>query len=128
MGFFSKGIEFNKMAKSLNGLYLMIDEIRQKKDFEDVTSDLFLASYLMKIEVFNRMDIYKWTLKTPIYAPMIPGVSKNLEYALHQTFGRIMEIGNELGYQEEIDEIFSEGELFTEIQNNIPNNVKNLLK
>ena len=128
MGFFRKGIEFNKMAKSLNGLYLMIDDIRQKKNYEDITSDLFLTSYLLKIEVFNRIDIYKWTLKTPIYAPMIPGVSKNLENALHQTFGRIMEIGNELGYKEEIDEIFSEGALFTEIQNNIPNNVKKILK
>lgn len=128
MGFFSKGIEYNKMAKSLNGLYLMIEEIRQKKDYEDIMSDLFVAAYLSKIEVLDRIDVYKWNGNTPIYAPMIPGVNKNLEYALNQTVGKIIMLGNELGYEDAIEEIFSGGELYDEIENNIPNNIKNLLK
>lgn len=127
MGFFTKGTEYNKMAKSLNGLYLMIDEIRQKKDSQDIRWDLYIATYLTKIEVLDRMELYKWKGSTPIYAPMIPGVKKNLDYALNQTIGKIFLLSNELGYEKEIEEIFAKGALYTEIENNIPQNIKNLI-
>jgi hypothetical protein len=120
MNFFKKAIVYNDLAKAFNGFYIAIQKLRDESEYKDVRDELFGLAYVARLEIIDRMEAINYKMSTRIAIPMMPGNNKTLEYAYFQTIGKLVKIGADLGYSEEIQEILNKGNFFFEIENSIP--------
>lgn len=125
---FKRGLEYNKLAKSLNGIYQMIDNLIKKRYSADINEEMLVVAYLSRIEIIDRLVKYKWAGNTPIVVPMMPGYKKTLGYALTQTIERLVEISDEVGFKEEVEEVLDRGMLFYKVEAEIPESLKKRFK
>jgi len=128
MNFIKRGLEYNKLAKAFNGYYQMIQPLVEKSNYEDIRDDLFIIAFLARKEIIDRMEVINYKLTTRIVVPMMPGNNKTLEYAYLQTVGKLMTLGENQGYSDEVQDILDKGNLYFELENTIPSHLKTLLK
>lgn len=128
MNFFQKAIEYNKLAKAFNGCYLMLQPLIDKALYSNIREDLFTLAYFARIDIIDRMEKINYKMTTRIVVPMMPGNNKTLEYAYFQTISNIISLARINGYSDEIKDILDKGELFYEMENNIPNNIKSKMR
>ena len=128
MNFFKKGFEYNNLAKSFNGLIPLIDQLEMKINFGevDVISDVFLLTYLCRIEVQDRIEQYNWSFGTPIDIPILEK-RVTLMMAYQMTIGKIMKIADEIGRTNDVNDILAKGELFHELDKAIPSHLKKII-
>ena len=128
MNFFKKGFEYNNLAKSFNGLIPWIDQLEMKINFGevDVISDVFLLTYLCRIEVQDRIEQYNWSFGTPIDIPILEK-RVTLMMAYQMTIGKIMKIADEIGRTNDVNDILAKGELFHELDKAIPSHLKKII-
>lgn len=113
------GVEFQKMAEAMNGVYgviLNLEENKNRFSSEEIQNDILYCAYISQKEISRRINIYKWDELTPINVPLISNNTINVMIALSMTVNAVKNIGRELNLENEIDEIFSEGELFQEFE------------
>jgi hypothetical protein len=134
LDFFKKGIEFNKLAKSFNAVYMSLNEITQRVesnknnlDFykEEYKESLFALCYVAKKGIIDRLDSINWNFESKI---MIPTMSSNritVGYAWSQTISKLITIGASIRLSEEMEEIFDCGDLYYEMENAFPDKLKN---
>lgn len=128
MNFFKRALEYNNLAKSLNGIYQMLNDTIRKRNQINISEDLLVIAYISRVEIIDRIAIYRWSGNTRIIIPMMPGTNKTLDYALTQTIDRLVMIGNEIGIEEEIEDVLNKGALFYRIENEIPESIKKIIK
>lgn len=125
MAFLEKGLEYNKLAKAFNSIYLMLQQLISKIENEPIeVVELYLLAYIGRKEIIDRMDKYNWDLYGPIVIPMMPGYKKTLSYAYQQTIGKIEDISEQEYCSDEVQEILNKGEFYYELDRNIPDEMK----
>ena len=130
--FFKAGIEFNNLAKSFNGMNVIIQwlnpRIENSADKSEFTKTIFYLSYIARKGVWDRIEKYGWEMHRE--AIIVTTISKNritLNYALSQTIGKVSLLASELGIVSEVQEIMDGGALYFEIEKHIPDNIKKLV-
>jgi hypothetical protein len=130
MGFFTKAIEYNKMAKALGALFVMANELASKVEENkevDYSEDLFLLAYLSRIEIVDRVEEYKWGMLNKITVPLISKSTITLMHAFNQTIGFISLIATNINMLEKVQNILEKGERYNEMDKKIPSHLKNML-
>ena len=127
MKFLKKGVEYNKLAKAFNGIYQMLQDVIQKMQYEDAQNDIFVLAYIGRREIIDRMEEFNWDINSSIIIPMMPGKQKTLAYAYQQTILKILELGETEGYSEEVTEILDKGNLYSELDNKMPDHIKKMM-
>ena len=108
------------MAESFNGVYGILLDIQENMNTyssDDIRKEILFCAYISQKEIFRRIEVYNWNEMTPINVPLISDQTINLKIALKKTVGTLQNMATELGIEAEINEIFSEGDLFTDLNN-----------
>jgi len=133
MKFFKKGIEYNKLARGFNGIFVMINELEVKiennysSDYSEFEQDVFILAFLCRKEILDRMEEYNWAMASPISVPMMSKGRLTLTFTYQQTIGRIYKYAEVIGVSEVVNDILDKGDAYFEIDRSIPNQIKNSL-
>lgn len=127
-----RGIEYQKLAQGLNGLYPMINELEHNLKYElkseyNLIEDLFVLTFIITRSVFDRIEKYQYPLTTNIYVPLISSSKISLDEGLNKTFSRLQNIATEMGQMDEFEEILNKGDWYWQLNNEIPNEIKDNL-
>lgn len=127
-----RGIEYQKLAEGLNGLFPLINELENNLKYElkseySLIEDLFLLTYITTISVIDRIEKYQYPLTTLIYVPHISASQISLDESLNRTFLRLQNIATEMGKIDEFEEILNKGDWYWQLNNEIPNEIKHNL-
>ena len=126
MAFLKKGIEYQKLAKTFNGVYLMIEDIQNNNNNEFSKEDIFTLAYICRREVPDRLEKYHWDISTPIIVPSISNKRITLANAIQQTLSKVTKISEDMMIYQDVKEILDRGDFFYDIENNIPEYIKNI--
>lgn len=125
--FLKPGLEFNKLAESMNGLNLMIQnlipKIERSNNYSEFEEDILTLTYIARKGVLDRIEQYSWSMETKIFVPTIDKQRITLMYAYTQTLGKLQKIANNLNFTELYDEIMEKGVTFYQIENNLPKEI-----
>jgi len=125
--FFKKGNEYNKLAKSINGIYILLKQL--KVEFEsmnieiDYEMQLSFFAFISRIEIFDRIDKYKWSYSTPIVVPSINKRRITLEKALNASVYEVVAFSEEFDYSHYITAILEKRKEFYDIESIIPSSL-----
>lgn len=126
--FLKPGIEFNNLAKTVNGMNVMIQDIIPKiarsHDYSEFTDDVLVLAYIARKGVLDRMEKYKWSMDAKLFAPTIKCGPITLAYAYTQTVDKLHIIVSQLDLSEIVEEIMEKGEMYFQIDRNMPDKVK----
>ena len=126
--FLKPGVEFNNLAKSMNGMNFLLKELIPKLehsiDDTEFSADILLLAYISRKGIMDRMEQYKWPLTSKIVVPSIDRGRITLLYAYTQTVGRLYIIANELGLSESVQEIIDRGESYYTLESSLPYHIK----
>jgi hypothetical protein len=127
--FLKAGVEFNNLAKSMNGMNVMIEDliprIERSYDKSEFTEEVLMLAYIAKKGVFDRLEKYNWTMDAKIMVPTIEKGRITLTYALMQTVGKVSMIAAEIGISEIVQEVMDGGDTYHQLENILPDQVKN---
>lgn len=122
---FENGIQYQKLAESINGCYLMLQDIKNEIRIGNENPDhLFYVCYLVRGEILDRIDKYKWNLNTPIIVPMMPGENKTLQIVLNILKQNINSCAQNISYYNECHEILRKDDFYFYFESGIPPNAK----
>ncbi|NRS94183.1 hypothetical protein [Frigoriflavimonas asaccharolytica] len=115
------GIQYQKLAESANGCYMLLQDIKTAINIGDDKPDhLLYTCYLVRNEILDRIDKYKWDLNTPLVVPMMPGENKTLQVALNILNQNINTCAERISYEEECQEILNRKDFYYEFEQRIP--------
>jgi hypothetical protein len=129
MAFFKKGIAFNKLAKSLNSTYIMLNEleVKIKANHEDSEQDSYILAYICRKEIIDRIEEYNWSMVSPIIVPMLSKRTVTLTFAFEQTVGRLQSFSEQIGVSKLVDDILEKGKSYYELERALPVQMRNNL-
>ena len=126
-----KNVEYNKMAKSIDGIYTLLKQL--KIEFKAMNIDIdyklqlsFLAC-ISRTEILDKIDKYKWSCKSPIVVPSISKKNIVLEEAIQNSVDEILIFSEEFGYEYYIQKILNKEIEFYFIENELPKSLRNML-
>ena len=115
------GIEYQKLAESANGCYMLLQDIKSAISIGDDKPDhLLYTCYLVRNEILDRIVKFNWSLNTPIVIPMMPGENKTLQIALNILNQNINTCASRISYDEECQEILNKEEFYYEFEQRLP--------
>jgi len=124
LNFFKKGNEYNKLAKSINGIYILLNQLKSELKSINIEIDyeeqLSFFAFISRIEILDRIDKYKWPHTTPIVVPSISKKLITLEKALQNSVYEIVVFSEEFDYSHYITAILEKRKEFYDIQSRIP--------
>lgn len=127
--FFKKGKEVNNLAKSFNGMYLMLQEIvpqiEQNPNQAEFKESILVLAYIATKGVHDRMDENEISITHKIMIPTIQRGFITVLYAYQQTVGKLLTIANLLEMDEIVNEVMDKGPAFYELENTLPPKVVN---
>ena len=127
--FLKTGIEFNNLAKSMNGMNVMIQDliprIERSYDKSEFAEEVLVLAYIAKKGVFDRLEKYNWTMDAKIIVPTIDRGRITLTYALMQTVGKVSMIAAELEMSDIVQEVMDGGDAYYQLEKHLPDHVKN---
>jgi|GEM_PF-1416110 len=122
--FLKKGNEYNKLAKSINGIYILLNQLElefKSMNIEiDYEKQLSFFAFISRIEILDRIDKYKWPYTTPIVVPSISKKIITLEKALQNSVYEIVTFSEEFDYSHYIIAILEKRKEFYDIESDIP--------
>lgn len=125
--FLKKGREFNNLAKSFNGMNMMIQDILPKIEIDslqdEVQETVLVLAYIATKGVNDRIDENNISLMAKIMVPSIERGFITITYAYQQTIGRLLAIANTINMNDIVDEVMEKGPAFYELENNLPQEV-----
>jgi hypothetical protein len=133
MTILQKGVEYSNLAQGFNATYIMINDLEIKiqnnstDDYSELYEEIFFLSYLCRREILDRMETYNWDMVTPIIVPMISKNKLTLACVFQQTVLKLVALAEKTLLLEEVTEILEKGDLYFEIDDSIPDNLKNTL-
>lgn len=123
MGLFNQDI--NKMATTIGKVIAFLDEldgkIESKYDIYEQKEAFYLAAYICKVGILERIDKNNWSMNTPIFIPtgFLKSRHETIIIALNLTLGKLMMMAKDDNIvTEDISEILSKGDLFYEFEKN----------
>lgn len=125
--FLKTGIEFNNLAKSMNGMNFMIQDlipkIERSHDYSEFTEDVLVLAYIARKGVLDRMEQYNWTMDAKIVVPTIERGRITLTYAFTQTVGKLHMIAAQLDLSDLVEEIMDKGDAYYQLERNLPEQI-----
>lgn len=122
--FMKAGIEFNNLAKSMNGMNVMLQELIPKieisYDYSEFTEEVLVLAYIARKGVLDRMEQYNWTMDAKIVVPTIDRGRITLMYAFTQTVGKLGAIAEQLELSELVQNIMEKGDGYYQLEINLP--------
>lgn len=113
-GFFSKGIEYNKLAKTLGNVKGNLEKIQEAayKTYDNsyLGPQLLLVTYVFKTDVLEKMDKYNWPTHSPIFIGNMQ--KKTLGEMISSIVAEIYLIAAELRFEQHVKEILTGGEAY----------------
>ena len=123
---FKRGREFNKLAKALNSLFVMLNELDYKinnnlsVNCSAYKEEIFIVAYLAKRAVIERIKDYKWPDASPIIVPYISKSFVTLKFASNQLFDKINTLSEKMNLNEEVKNIINKGNYYYQIEKVVP--------
>lgn len=125
--FLKTGIEFNNLAKSMNGMNVMMQElipkIERSYDHSEFTDDILVLAFIARKGVLDRMEQYNWSMNTKIIVPTIDNGRITLMYAFSQTIGKLKMIAAQLELTELVEEVMVKGDAYYQIESNLSSEI-----
>lgn len=127
-GFFKPRTEYGKMAKTMNGMYLMIQalihKIQRTTDIDSFNEEVFILAYIARKGVLDRMEKNNWPWETCVLVPSISRKVTTLFDAYAKTVGEIDHIAEQLDLTGIVNEIMEKGDAFYQLEKSIPEAAK----
>ena len=121
--FLKVGKAFNDLAKAMNGMNSMLDElipkIERSYDYSEFGEEVLILAYIGRKGILNRMEEYNWGLDAKIIVPTIDRGRITLMYAYTRTIGRLQMIATKLELSELVEDIMAKGETYYELENKL---------
>lgn len=115
------GIQYQKLAETANGCYLLLQDIKGEIIAGNEKPDhLLYVCYLVRSEILDRIEKFKWNFNTPIVVPMIPEENKTLKVVLNILTQNITICAKKISYNEECQGILSKDEFFYDFESKVP--------
>ena len=125
--FLKPGIEFNNLAKSMNGMNVMIQDlipkIKRSDDYSEFTEAILVLAYIARKGVLDRMEQYNWTMDAKIIVPTIDRGRITLMYAYSQTVGKLQILAEQLDLSNLVEEIMEKGDAYYQMERNLPSEI-----
>lgn len=122
--FLKTGKEFNNLAKSMNGMNAMIEDlipkIERSYDHSEFTEVVSVLAYVARKGVLDRIEQYNWAMDTKIIVPTIDRERITLMYAFTQTVGKLHTIAAQLDLTELVEEIMEKEDAYYQLENILP--------
>ena len=129
MRLFKSGNDLSKVAKSIDGLNLMIKDIIPKieKSYEhsEFKEDIFILAYIGRKNVIDLIEKNNWPKDIKIMVSSFEKRRIPLIMGYSQTIDQIQSIANHTGYQSVVEDILEKGNSFYELENQLPKEVLN---
>lgn len=129
MRLFKSGKDLSKVAKSIDGLNLMIQDIIPKieksHEYSDFKEDIFTLAYIGRKNVIDLIEENNWSMDIKIMVSTFEKRRIPLIMGYSQTIDQIQLIANHIGYQSVVEDILEKGNSFYELENQLPKEVLN---
>lgn len=129
MRLFKSGNDLSKVAKSIDGLNLMIKDIIPKieksYEYSDFKEDIFILAYIGRKNVIDLIEKNNWSKDMKIMVSTFEKRRIPLIMGYSQTIDQIQLIANHTGYQSVVEDILEKGNSFYELENQLPKEVLN---
>ncbi|WP_452602379.1 hypothetical protein [Pontimicrobium sp. MEBiC06410] len=129
MRLFKSGKDLSKVAKSIDGLNLMIKDIIPKieksYEYSDFKEDIFILAYIGRKNVIDLIEENNWSMDMKIMVSTFEKRRIPLIMGYSQTIDQIQLIANHIGYQSVVEDILEKGNSFYELENQLPKEVLN---
>ena len=127
--------EYNKLARTISRVSEVLDKLTDVIPINLLVThserQLLQIAYVCKVGIVDRIDKNNWDLKKPISIPTGIFSSKmmTIEKGLEITVLKLAEIAcNDIELKDKMTEIFDKEELFYEIERELPNDWKQMMK
>lgn len=127
LNFLKAGAEYNKLAKSMNGMNIMIQDlipkIERSYNYSEFEGDILFIAYVARKGVLDRMEQYNWSMDAKIVVPTISKGLITLMYAFTQTVGNLQIIAEQLELSKLVEEVMDKGKAYYELERNLPSDI-----
>lgn len=127
LNFLKAGAEYNKLAKSMNGMNIMIQDlipkIERSYNYSEFEGDILFIAYVARKGVLDRMEQYNWSMDAKIVVPTINKGLITLMYAFTQTVGNLQIIAEQLELSKLVEEVMDKGKAYYELERNLPSDI-----
>lgn len=115
------GIQYQKLAETANGCYMLLQDIKgEVREGNKKPDHLLYVCYLVRSEILDRIEKFKWNLNTPIVVPMIPGENKTLKVVMNVLTQNINNCAENISYYDECCEILRKDDFFYDFESRVP--------
>lgn len=122
--FLKKGREFNRLAKSLNGINVMVQDvypqIQNNPSRYEFGETLLAIAFLSSKGVDDRIEAGNIAVDAKIIVPTIQKGYITLLYAYQQTVGKLHIMAEQLDMSEIVQEVLDKGPAYYKIEKTIP--------
>jgi hypothetical protein len=129
MRLFKSGKDLSKVAKSIDGLNLMIKDIipniEKSYEYSDFKEDIFILAYIGRKNVIDLIEENNWSMDMKIMVSTFEKRRIPLIMGYSQTIDQIQLIANHIGYQSVVEDILEKGNSFYELEKQLPKEVLN---
>ena len=124
---FKTGIEFNNLAKEINGMNVALQElipkIERNYDHSEFSEEIMVLAYVARRGVLDRLEKFNWTMDAKISVPTIDRGQITLMYALSQTVVKLQMLSVKLEISDIVEEIMERGDAYYQLERILPKEV-----
>jgi hypothetical protein len=117
-----RGIEYWHLANYLQRIYFLLTDVNV---IDESNNNVLLSAFILRQEVYDRIEKYGWQGSNPIATPTIPGVN-TLGEALRKVRIQLDKMSEKGNCNDEVESILNKEELFYLIQDQLGDYVKSL--
>ncbi len=115
------GIQYQKLAETANGCYLLLQDIKSEiRTGNEKPDHLLYVCYLVRSEILDRIEKFRWNLNTPIVVPMMPGENKTLQVVMNILTQNINTCAENISYYDECHEILRKDDFYYDFERKVP--------
>lgn len=121
----SSGLEYQKLAEALHSFYQSFSALEDNPDEFGLEGSIYFLSYVARVCVLDRIEIWKWGMDTPINVPIMPAYINTLGDALFNSVMAFQSFAESYGFSKQVEDIFRKGDLYFEVEAQIPAEILN---
>ena len=125
--FIKRGVEYNNLAKSFNGMNIMLQNLipqtRNNNDQSDFTEEIMVLAYIARRGVMDRIKENDSFITGKIYVPSISRGKITVMYAITQTVHKLQMIASQLELSDIMEEIMEKRDAYYELERNLPTEI-----
>jgi|TARA_B110000116_G_scaffold268374_1_gene282312 hypothetical protein len=124
MRFFKSRKDLSKIAKSIDGLNLMIKDIIPKieksYEYSEFKEDILFSAYIARKNVIDLIEENNWSMNLKIMVSTFENRRIPLILGYSKTVNQIQLIANHTGFQSVVEDILEKGKSYHEFESQLP--------